>query len=620
MKFKLLLSVPLFIAAALSAEVAEYAAQASKLPIAFSLVREDSTQDLDIIRRYFPEEKVSMCMVASGGCTAALLAAQAPLKDLTLVDPNPAQLALTKLKLQLLSLPTQKRLEILGHEAYNPLDRKTIMQGYMLALNIDEQIFGDSIKVAQEGVDHAGRYEKVFEELRTELSPYNDEITALFACIDITEQSQRVASDTQLGKALDAAFDKVMSQDNLVKIFGEKATANRVQDFARHFAERMRIYLAHHVASSSPWLAHMLLGHFYNGMMFPWLTTTPTCPLPTISYYQGFMNNALEQAEPNTYHVVHLSNIIDWLTPEEAEKTLALAYRALKPGGIVVIRQLNSNVDIPTLGKQFVWDFKNSHEFLMNDRSFFYRNFFIGIKPKESAAPRVQALADRVLQETPVIKGSFFNDLPTMKKEVFQRVQDQFFFAVDYFSRPMAALIARLPLHQDRIDILHNMVEEHGDFSIAKYHSNTFKKFLSTIGVSEEHMQKLNPSAPVTMFNFTLMGACAHEDPIIAIACNGIIEYAFADISALLAQHVVDAGWVKKEDLVHYNLHADIDKEHAADFFKIVEPYMDTAEQREKVELGLRLGAYIFDRLYEDLYHDALVMSQKDSERQNTQK
>src|ERR1700679_4148574 len=128
--------VPFFFCAVAYAGISNYAVEASKLPIAFSIVREDSIQDLEIIKRYFPEEKVSMLMVASGGCTAALLAAQAPLNDLTLVDPNAAQLALSQLKIQLLSLPVQRRLEILGYLPMNPIERKTIIQGYMQALHI----------------------------------------------------------------------------------------------------------------------------------------------------------------------------------------------------------------------------------------------------------------------------------------------------------------------------------------------------------------------------------------------------------------------------------------------------------------------------------------------------
>ena len=166
----------------------------------------------------------------------------------------------------------------------------------------------------------------------------------------------------------------------------------------------------------------------------------------------------------------------------------------------------------------------------------------------------------------------------------------------------MAALVSRLPLHKDRIDIIHNIVEEHGEFSQERYHANTFKKFLSTIGVQKEQLEDLTPASAVNMFNYTLMGACASEDPIIAIACNGIIEYAFADISAYLGETVVTRGWVAKKDLVHYDLHAAIDKQHAEEFFKIVEPYMDDPVQARKVETGLRLGAYIFNRLYEDLY------------------
>lgn len=605
---KLLHFLPFFIFAYLPAGTSTYVADAIQLPINFSIVREDSRLDLEIIKRYFPEDRISMLMVASGGCTAAQLFAQASLQELTLVDPNSAQLGLVKFKINLLTLPPKKRLEILGYLPMDPIERKNIMQGFMQALDIDQSLFGNLSNIAENGIDNGGRYEKVFEALRGALSPFQNEIADLFTLCNIQEQVNRIAPETPLGRALDNALDEIMSQENLVEIFGEKATANRVQDFSKHFAERIRWYLSRHTAVSSPWLAHMLLGHFYDeSIMFPWLTVRCSQVSPKVNYRCGLMDSELSYCDQESYHVIHLSNILDWLSPLEAQKTLSLAHRALKPGGVIIIRQLNSNLDIPQLGKEFIWDINASEEFLHNDHSFFYRNFLVGFKQKESLAPQVKQLADTILNESPVISGSFFKDLGTMDKEVFKRIQSQFFFAVNYFSRPMAALIARLPQHKDRIDIIHNIVEEHGDFSIERYHANTFKQFLRSIDVSGESLDKLQVSSVVTMFNTTLMGAAYHEDPIIAISCLGIIEYAFADISALIGKQVVDRGWVKKEDLVHYNLHADIDKQHAEEFFKIVEPYMDSSEQRNKIMSGLRLGAYIFNRLYEDLYRDAAL-------------
>src|SRR5262245_66036990 len=74
--------------------------QAAALPIAFALVREDALLDVDVVEAVGRGERV--LMVASGGCTAAALAALPNVAHLHLVDPNPAQLALCRLKLHLL--------------------------------------------------------------------------------------------------------------------------------------------------------------------------------------------------------------------------------------------------------------------------------------------------------------------------------------------------------------------------------------------------------------------------------------------------------------------------------------------------------------------------------------
>ena len=86
------------------------------------------------------------------------------------------------------------------------------------------------------------------------------------------------------------------------------------------------------------------------------------------------------------------------------------------------------------------------------------------------------------------------------------------------------------------------------------------------------------------------------------MACMGIIEYAFAGISATIGQAVVQRGWVRQGELVHYALHAEIDERHAEEFFAVIEPHWDNPDRRYFIEQGLELGAYVFDRLYWDLF------------------
>jgi pyrroloquinoline-quinone synthase len=95
----------------------------------------------------------------------------------------------------------------------------------------------------------------------------------------------------------------------------------------------------------------------------------------------------------------------------------------------------------------------------------------------------------------------------------------------------------------------------------------------------------------------------------VGVACMGIIEYAFANISATIGRAVVQRGWVRQEELVHYALHAQIDERHAEEFFAVIEPRWADPNRRYFIEQGLELGAYVFDRLYLDLYAVSKLMS-----------
>ena len=224
-------------------------------------------------------------------------------------------------------------------------------------------------------------------------------------------------------------------------------------------------------------------------------------------------------------------------------------------------------------------------------------------EPAHAGAPQTRACADNILARSGLYENPYFAQLADgrLSLEEFRASQEQFFFAVAFFSRPMAGLVARSPDYASRIDILHNVVEEHGDFRQPDSHAATFQVFLRSLGVDPERLQTMRPAPAVHAFNSVLYSACLLEELELGIACLGIIEYAFAELSARIGNSVVERGWVTREKLVHYSLHAELDQRHAAEFFLLVEPKWANAGKRELIERGLSLGAYVFDRLYREL-------------------
>lgn len=212
----------------------------------------------------------------------------------------------------------------------------------------------------------------------------------------------------------------------------------------------------------------------------------------------------------------------------------------------------------------------------------------------------VQAAADILLARHPILKQVYFARLQAgaMDRASFVNGQRQFYHAVAFFSRAMAALMARLPDSASRQVLMHNLAEEHGwdeegrhGFRAAMAHDCTFRAFLAQLGVEPA------PEGPeVRAFNLALYGACTGESTALAFACLGMIEYAFADISTLIGEAVVARGWIEPAQMVHYTVHAAIDKGHAAQFFGSI-----AGSCKAEVESGLELGWYLFRQLYQNL-------------------
>ena len=296
------------------------------------------------------------------------------------VDANPAQIALCRLKLHLLQTESpDARAELLGH-APLAADRRAHRLAEMFgALGLAPDVLGPLERVAELGPDHAGRYELLFARLRKEIREYDGELHALLLNREPVDGRCPVAADTPLGRCLDEALERVMALPNLIRLFGTEATQNSREPFSHHFARRIRHALATLPASDNPYLWQMLLGRFPQGISYPWINARCPTPMPRVTFAIGPFNASLVEAR-DCFDFVHLSNILDWLNPQQATKTLELAGQALRRGGYLLIRQLNSTLDIPSMGRQFSWLEDEAAALHARDRSFFYRSLHLGRK------------------------------------------------------------------------------------------------------------------------------------------------------------------------------------------------------------------------------------------------
>ncbi|MFJ1269084.1 TenA family transcriptional regulator [Legionella lytica] len=215
-------------------------------------------------------------------------------------------------------------------------------------------------------------------------------------------------------------------------------------------------------------------------------------------------------------------------------------------------------------------------------------------------------LIEHILREMDYLNNPYFVHLKngTFDKNDFVETQIQFYSAVDFFARPMAALVSKIPCPELRLGVLRNVWEEHGEGDSERFHKFTFLTFLQRLdGCTFETVKTRTLWPELRIFNTTLDGVCNSDNYLLGVGAMGIIEKMFSNISSFIGRNVVERGWLVSSQLIHYDLHEELDIKHAEDFFSILRASWNTdPASRNMVEQGLRLGATLFYGLYEGLY------------------
>ena len=206
-------------------------------------------------------------------------------------------------------------------------------------------------------------------------------------------------------------------------------------------------------------------------------------------------------------------------------------------------------------------------------------------------------------KNTPIDSELYFRSLQnnTMTFDAFKESQTNFYGAVCYFSRPLFALCSRIDNYVDRLNILENIIDEHGNGNIKDSHGETYKKYLLNLGVNKKDINKTFNHSAVSNF-YSIIDKTVEKNNIeTSIAMFGIMEDRYTEISSSISSALVNNSWLRKDQLAHYKTHKELDAYHAELFYKLVRHKWTEITSRENIKRGLKLGNKIILDLFNDL-------------------
>ena len=209
-----------------------------------------------------------------------------------------------------------------------------------------------------------------------------------------------------------------------------------------------------------------------------------------------------------------------------------------------------------------------------------------------------QAKSLNQIQSNPYFQKLLQNPSPAN----FVKSQESFINAVNEWSKLLALLLTKVPTHNERLPIIENLLDEHGNGDLKMAHIETFRKFVQSFDPSHS-VVLYNQNSPtfhiIREFYETLYQNIKYYNWVHIAAMLGMIEYIYIQVS--MAIHQYAKQYISEEKIYHYTLHETLDTKHSEDLFRIVIPYMEDEQNRQMIQLGLQAGYDAMSIMYEKL-------------------
>jgi hypothetical protein len=153
-------------------------------------------------------------------------------------------------------------------------------------------------------------------------------------------------------------------------------------------------------------------------------------------------------------------------------------------------------------------------------------------------------------------KSLYYNFLKTCNKSEFLKSQTPFFFAVQAFPRMLLKFASLINTSEERLLVIENIWEEHGNGDQNSFHTSSFKKHLSSLSENDRIPLNSNPFVTKWIDNILNKNYSVLELGTILAA----IEYMYAVISEDIAAYIDSLDLINKN--IHYSKHSELDWSH----------------------------------------------------------
>lgn len=339
---------------------------------------------VEIALRVGPGDDV--LVVGSAGCNALSLLLQGP-RSVTAVDVSPAQTALLDLKVVAIRrLSYAEWVRFLGYR--DAADRLPLYDRLRAAMPAEAREYWDDRPAEIDaGVVHAGRLERYFRAFQDEqlqrILPHGV-VRRLFEAGTLAEQRAWFYREIATPE-LESAFRDWFGRERMAAEGRDPAQLRWVEepDVGGHFWRRFERVATAIPARTNPYLEWFLTSRLGDLETAPPPVTRAGFAalrprLGRLRVVTASLEEVLDAAPPGAFSRAALSDVCEYLSPEETAGLLSGAARAIRPGGRLCRWDLLVPRPRPAaLADRLrpLWDL--ARRLHARDRSWFYRDFHV---------------------------------------------------------------------------------------------------------------------------------------------------------------------------------------------------------------------------------------------------